>query len=217
LVCWYDVFDPKEIFNFNEYCDLIFMTSNMKPKSYYIINGITLYRLIAAPLLLLILLGGNVEVFKWGLALSFFTDAIDGFLARRFKVTSQRGAKLDSIADDLTVGVGVAGVFIIDPAFIKEHVALIILLLGLFVVENIVSYIRFHRLSSFHTYLAKAAAVCQAAFILTFFFFGPIEILFYIAVVATAADLIEEIILVFVLPRWKVNVPGLPWVIKNKK
>src|SRR5687767_1644046 len=98
----------------------------MHPKSYYIINGITLYRLIAAPILLFILFEGNVELFKWGLALSFFTDAIDGFLARRFKVTSQRGAKLDSIADDLTVGVGVVGVFIIDPAFIKEHVAFII-------------------------------------------------------------------------------------------
>ena len=56
----------------------------MQKTSYYIINGITIYRIAAAPVLALLIIYGNKDVFKWMLAISFFTDAIDGFLARRF-------------------------------------------------------------------------------------------------------------------------------------
>lgn len=56
---------------------------NMKKTCYYIINGITLYRLLAAPVLVLLILTHQVNVFKWLLAVSFFTDLIDGWLARR--------------------------------------------------------------------------------------------------------------------------------------
>jgi phosphatidylglycerophosphate synthase len=75
----------------------------MKKNSYYIINGITLYRLIAAPFLLILAFLKETDVFKWLLAVSFFTDAIDGYLARKYKVVSVMGAKLDSWGDDLTV------------------------------------------------------------------------------------------------------------------
>ena len=58
----------------------------MKKQSYYIINGITLYRVIAAPFLLYLVVTRQEDIFKWLLAFSFFTDAIDGFLARKYKV-----------------------------------------------------------------------------------------------------------------------------------
>src|SRR5687767_4320299 len=91
----------------------------MQKKSYYIINGITLYRLIAAPFLLFLILTRQSDLFKWLLAFSFFTDAIDGYLARKYKVVSVMGAKLDSLGDDLTVIVGVIGLFVLKPDFIK--------------------------------------------------------------------------------------------------
>ena len=188
----------------------------MHPRSYYIINAITFYRLIAAPFLLLLLLKGQVGIFKWLLAFSFFTDAIDGFLARKYKIASVLGAKLDSIADDLTVGVATVGLFIVNPAFIKQHTGLLFLLLGLFIIENILAYIRYRRFTSFHTYLAKTAAVFQGLFLILFYFTGPIEFLFYFAIAFTMADLLEEIVLVLVLPRWQSNVQGLPWVLSKK-
>ena len=59
--------------------------------AYYMINGITLYRIITAPLLVVLLFKGEQELFKWLLGVSFFTDLIDGVLARTFKVTSILG------------------------------------------------------------------------------------------------------------------------------
>ena len=81
----------------------------MQKTSYYIINGITFYRMISSLLLLYFIISDQPDLFKWFLAISFFTDAIDGFLARYYHVTSIMGAKIDSIGDDLTVLMGLIG------------------------------------------------------------------------------------------------------------
>ena len=145
-----------------------------RKSSYYIINSITLYRLIAAPFLLYLVITKQPDIFKWLLAFSFFTDAIDGYLARRYKVVSV-------------------------------------------LVQVISAFIRYGAITSFHTYLAKLAAILQGSFlILAFFLPEPVLILFYIAVTVTALDLIEEIVLTFILPKSKSNVKGIYWVLKQK-
>jgi phosphatidylglycerophosphate synthase len=190
----------------------------MKKNSYYVINGITLYRLIAAPFLLFLIITGEANLFKWLLAVSFFTDAIDGYLARKYGVVSIMGAKLDSIGDDLTVIVGVIGLFVLRSEFIKSELFWLALLFILFLTQVTIALIRYGAVTSYHTYLAKLAAVCQGIFlILSFFTPEPSQVLFYIAVVVTALDLLEEIILTFLLPKWKANIKSLYWVLKRKR
>ena len=56
----------------------------------------------------------------------------------------------------------------------------------------------------------------QGVFLLSVFFFKePIYLLFYLSSILTIAELIEEIILVFILPKWESNVKGLYWVLKK--
>lgn len=187
-------------------------------RSYYVINGITLYRVIAAPVLLVLLFREEYELFKWLLLLSFFTDFIDGFLARKFKVTSVLGTKLDSIGDDLTVLVAMIGLFKTNASFVKEQQLFFIILFILFLVQVFSALVRYRKLTSFHTYLAKLAALAQGVFLLLAFFLDkPVYLLFYTAVVITFLELIEEIILVYLLPVWHANVKGLYWVLTNKK
>jgi CDP-diacylglycerol--glycerol-3-phosphate 3-phosphatidyltransferase len=190
----------------------------MNKRSYYIVNGITLYRLIAAPALLVLIFTRQTDVFKWLLALSFFTDAIDGYLARKYKVVSVMGAKLDSIADDVTVVAALVGLFVLKPAFMKQELLSIILLFVLFAIQITSALIRYRKPTSFHTYLAKLAAVCQAAFlILAFFLPYPPRALFYIAVIVTALDLIEEIVMILILPKWEADIKGIYWILKRRK
>lgn len=188
----------------------------MKKPVFYIVNGITLYRLLAAPVLLYFVLTGRIDIFKWLLAVSFFTDAIDGYLARRFGVTSVRGSKLDSIADDLTVVVAIVGLILLRPQFIREQYAVIIPLLLLYGLQTTLALVRYGKISSFHTYLAKGAAVLQGVFLVLAFFAEPNLPLFYAVALLTAVDLLEEAVLVVLLPRWQVNVKGLYWVWKKK-
>lgn len=189
----------------------------MHRRSFYIVNAITIYRIIISPVLLLLIINNQPEVFKWVLFFSFFTDAIDGFLARQYKIVSAMGSTLDSIGDDLTIGVAVIGILVFRPEFIKQEIVSVALLLSLFIIQVILAFYRYGKISSFHTISAKIATILQALFLILFYLSGPNYLLFYIAVVFTAIDLIEEIILVLMLPRWRTNVKGIYWVIKNKE
>ncbi len=62
-------------------------------------NLITIARLVAVPLIIL-LIGQE----RWGLAFTLFvaaglSDGVDGFIARRFNMRSELGAYLDALAD----------------------------------------------------------------------------------------------------------------------
>jgi len=184
-----------------------------------VINLITLYRIVTFPLLVCLIIQGNTQWFKWLLAASFFTDAIDGFLARKYKATSILGAKLDSIGDDLTVLAAAIGLFTFHFEFVKENIVVFAALFCLFLIQVGLSIYRYRKISTFHTYLAKTAAVVTAIFMLSVFFLGKVSYpLFYAAAALTGVELIEEIILVLLLRDYTSNVKGLYWALrKNKK
>lgn len=186
-------------------------------KTFYIVNGITIYRLSAAPVLFGMVLMHEVELFKWFLLLSFSTDAIDGFLARRWKVTSATGARLDSIADDLTVMVATVALFISQTKFVFANASWFIVPLILFVVQMIIAFAKYGKITSFHTYAAKVAALAQGLFLLSAFFFEqPNYYLMIAAAVVTTYDLVEEIILALLIKEWITDVKGIWWIFRKK-
>lgn len=160
---------------------------------------------------------GYIDVFKWLLPVSFFTDLIDGLLARKFKVTSIFGSKLDSIGDDLSFIAAVAGAFIFKLDFIFDNLVMVSTLLGLYILQTIIAFTKYGRITSLHTYMAKLATLFQGFFLIFLFLFPyPIYWLFYAAAIITIIDLIEEIIIVFYLPYWEANVKGLYWVVRRE-
>jgi cardiolipin synthase len=68
-------------------------------------NAITVARLVMAPPLLWLLLGGHYLAALWLAMLAGLSDALDGFLARRFGWRSILGGILDPIADKLLMSV----------------------------------------------------------------------------------------------------------------
>lgn len=182
----------------------------------HIVNGITLYRLFSAPIMFILVLTGEMNIFKCLLAISFFTDAIDGWMARRLKVTSVWGSRLDSIGDDVTVAAGIFGMLLHKQDFLRSEIVVIIIVVSLFLIQSTAAFVRFGKLTSFHTYLAKVSAILQGSFlILVFFLPQPSYFLFYATMVLTTADLVEEILIVALLVEWRTDVRGLYWVIKE--
>lgn len=185
---------------------------------FFLVNGITIYRIIAAPVLLLLIILNRFDIFKWLLAISFFTDAIDGYLARRYNAISVLGARLDSIADDLTIAMAIVGIFRLNLNFILAQWVPVAILVLLFLVQVGFAFKRYGKMTAFHTYSAKVAAVVQGAFIISFFFTpAPLLWLFYLCALFTALDLLEEIILIGMLPGYRLNVKGIYWVLKKKR
>jgi phosphatidylglycerophosphate synthase len=189
----------------------------MFKRSYYIINLITIYRLAASPLLAFLALDHRPDPFKWLLAVSFLTDAVDGYLSRRYKVNSVLGSRLDSIADDFTFVAAIVGLLVFKPDFIRREMIFIGILLVLFILQTVLALIRYGKITSFHTYMAKTAAIMQGICLLLIFFLSePPFVIFYLAAIITSLDLTEEIVLVLMQKRWQSDVKGIYWLIKNK-
>lgn len=64
-------------------------------------NVLTLLRVIAAPLLAYFLMRGYYDYALYTFVIAAITDALDGFIARRFDLYTEFGAALDPLADKL--------------------------------------------------------------------------------------------------------------------
>lgn len=186
-------------------------------KNFNIADWLSFYRIFAAPFLLLIIWSGNRELFSWLLVLSYSTDMIDGFLARKLNITSPRGSQLDSIGDQCTLLVGFIGLLIFENDFIRTNYQWILIPLLLYFFQMLIAFRKYGKATAFHTYLAKLSAVVQALFILWLLFFGPVYWLFYSMIVIGVIETIEEILLIYLYPKWVAGVKGYFWAKRDQR
>ncbi len=186
-------------------------------KNYNIADWFSFYRIFAAPFLLLIIWFGNRELFSWLLLLSYSTDMIDGFLARKLKITSPRGSQLDSFGDQLTLFVGFIGLLFFEYEFISANYQWILIPFVLYFFQMLIAFRKYGKATAFHTYLAKLSAVVQALFILWLLFFGPVYWLFYSMIIIGIIETIEEILLIYLYPNWVAGVKGYFWARRDQR
>lgn len=175
----------------------------------------SIFRFINAPFLIFFIVQERKTVTAILLLASFLTDAIDGYIARKQKTTSQRGAKLDSLGDALTVLLGMAAFIVFEAEFFRENFWFILAPFTLFIIQIIIAWLRFGKLTSFHTYLAKVTAVFLTLFLVVTLVFGIIQILFYLTFGIAILEAVEEIIISFYLKEPRENVKGLFWLLKS--
>ncbi len=186
-------------------------------KNFNIADWFSFYRVVAAPFLIILLWLNERELFTWLLLISYSTDMIDGFLARKLKITSPRGSQLDSFGDQITFVVALIGLLVFESNFIKENYLLITLIFIPYFIQMLIAFRKYGKATAFHTYLAKLSAIIQAVFILWLLFFGPIYWLFYVMIVLGVLETIEEITLIFMYDEWVAGVKGIYWALKDKR
>ena len=91
---------------------------------------------------------------------------IDGFLARKLRITSARGSQLDSLGDQITFVVGLTGLLVFEFDFIKENYLLLLLIFIPYIVQMQIAFRMYGKATAFHTYLAKLSPLVQGVFIL---------------------------------------------------
>lgn len=84
----------------------------IKRKLLTIPNILSFYRIFSFPLFLYFAIGHEERVFVVLLIINLITDILDGFIARKFNMQTEFGARLDSIADVGTYILAVIGIFI---------------------------------------------------------------------------------------------------------
>ncbi len=149
------------------------------------------------------ILGALALIFTEPLTLAFFiiytlsgiSDAIDGWIARKFNATSKLGTVLDSIADLLFYTVMLLKIapmlFEMLPGGIWIAVAAVLLIR---IATYILAAFKYHRFASLHTYLNKLTGIVM--FTVPYFIKLPIgtAVCFIVCSVAALASLEELII-----------------------
>lgn len=180
-------------------------------------NVLSAARIVASPVLVALAAVGALPAFTWLLVLALLSDIADGLIARVFRLQSQLGALLDSVADTLLLFASLYGIWTFHADIVEEHAVAGLVLVGAWVTENLAALLRYGRLSSFHTYLSKAAGYLLGIFIGVLFVFGFEPWLLYLAVGVSVAGNLEELILLALLPEWRADVRGAWWVMRERR
>jgi len=179
-------------------------------------NFISFYRIIAFPFVLYLALAGHEFYFALFLIINLITDILDGLIARAFNMTSEFGARLDSIADIGTYMLAILGVFQFKQAAFEPHLISFGIFLTLFLSCLTFSLVKFKRLPSLHLYSWKIGGYIQGSFFFVLFAFDFYTLFYYVTIGWGILAFAEHLVIQLLLPQMKSNQKGLFWVLKNK-
>jgi|ERR1043166_8692487 CDP-diacylglycerol--glycerol-3-phosphate 3-phosphatidyltransferase len=171
-------------------------------------NLLSCSRLLLVPGMLALAWGGYSGLFFGCLVASILTDTADGFLARRLNQASDLGAKLDSWADLATsLSLPFSGWWL-RPEVVRQEAPFLASGICLYLAAIAVGFLKFRRLTSYHTWGGKLSSVAVSGAVIAFFANGmawPFRIAMPIVIIAC----LEEIAMTALLPEWRANVPSL--------
>ncbi len=186
-------------------------------KPAHIPNIISATRVAAAPALAALAYAGQREGFAWLLAAALVSDIVDGAIARHFGFVSKLGSLLDSTADILIFAVAAYGIWCFHPDMVAQHRLAFVLVVLLWLGGSVAGFLRYGRLASFHTLLARITAYVIGGFLAVLFLWGFLAWLFWAAVGLVVVSQVEEFVLMALLPNWTPNVGGLYWVLRRPR
>ena len=171
-------------------------------------NILTGLRLVIAPVMLHFAWIGNSTFFLAFFIFSLLFGFTDGLIARRLNQVTELGRKLDSWSDLVTIiTVTICAWWIWPVVFLREGPFVIALVVG-YTVPVVLGFLKYGRLTSYHTWTTKLSLVLIGAGVLLVFAGGP-NWLFRLAVPILVFAGIEEIAITTILPEWQSNVPTL--------
>jgi cardiolipin synthase (CMP-forming) len=155
-------------------------------------NALTMLRLCLVVVLWAWALLHWPTVFVITLAVAWFTDAIDGTIARKYHLESKHGAVMDSVADNSIQISQPFWVWLLRPELYTHYWHLIATLVLLFVVGMVLQW---QRRAPMHTWANKASAWLIAAFLLYTYAFGVAPWFMWVTFVGLAYAMFESILI----------------------
>ncbi len=182
-----------------------------------IANSLSFYRIIISPVIFYFAITGEQDLFAVFLTINLITDVVDGYIARKFKMESEFGARLDSFADNFTYLLAFIGIYLFKLEDILPHITSFIIFAGIMISTLIVSLIKFGRFPSFHLYSTKIGGYIQGAFFIVLFVYDFITPFYYFMIGWSILAALEHITIQLIIPELKSNAKGLYWVLKENK
>lgn len=159
---------------------------------------------------------GRRTLFLGLLAFLLLTDLIDGPLARRLRQEGRTGARLDSVADWLLYGALAVSCWWLEEAAFRENLTWFVTVFGTWLVSALVCLARFGALPSYHTRLAKGAALVTGPVALAWILFGWTGGVPWALALVTIANL-EGVAISMVVSERLTDVPDLRYALARER
>jgi phosphatidylglycerophosphate synthase len=163
-------------------------------------NQLTAVRFLSVPVLWVCALLGKPVCIGVGLIIGFFTDALDGPVARRLNQVSDFGSKFDSLADNTLQLSTIVWILMLKPEILRENQALSLIALGVYFASLVVGLVKFGRFANLHLYLSKAGGFFLYLFVVHAFLSARYDPwLFYLAAGSFILSSTETLVLQLIL------------------
>jgi phosphatidylglycerophosphate synthase len=172
----------------------------------YIPSILVGFRLAVAPLLLLDAI--DLAVSKWflvGYIIAVLSDIFDGIIARRLGVSTVRLRQADSCADICLYLCVAASAWLIYPQIIIDLKVPLFLAATAQISLYAMSWLKFRKSPSFHTYTAKIWGLTLLVATVRLFGFDDPNFL-WLAIGMCIINSSEEIAMTLILPEWQCDV-----------
>lgn len=186
------------------------------PRRFNLANMVTGCRIALAPVLLVLAWERREHAFLACLIVSLVSDIVDGQIARRLHLTSELGTRLDSWADLLTFASVPVAMWWLRPDLVSPERVAFLVTVGCYLVPILVGFLKFHRLTSYHTLLARISAYLMGLAVVVLFARGPTWFLHLAVGVLVIAE-VEEICITCALPEPRSNVWSLRRVLRSRQ
>ena len=191
-------------------------TNQIQSQLFTLPNLVSSFRLGIIPLQFYLAWNGQAVLFLVLFLAQLLSDLLDGLLARWLNQSSKFGARLDSWADLATYMSLPLCAWWLWPEIVHRERVFVIAGLGAYCGAVVFGFLKFHRLTSYHTWAGKVAAVsiCIAApLLLTGAAAWPFECATPLFVLAS----LEEIAMTVILPECRANVPSFWHALKLRQ
>lgn len=179
-------------------------------------NALSGSRLLLSPVLLLLAWNGCSTAFIVVAVVAFLLDALDGPVARLMHQVTELGPRLDTWADLTIYFVLPVCLWWLWPELVRRELPYVILILAALVCPGIAALIKFRQLTSYHTWLVKAAVLVTALSTLVLILQGP-AVPFRVASLLTITAGLEQILITLVLDRPRSDVRSLYHVLHRNE
>ena len=185
------------------------MTENPETRGFWTIpNLICLFRFLGVGPLIWAAYQGHRDLFFWIMVVLLLSDWLDGKLAGILDQRTVLGARLDSGVDALMYGAAGLSLWWLEEEAIRNHLVLILAVVGSWGLSAGVGLIRFQRLPSYHMWSAKVSWFWVALALLALLLLeNPILMPLALGLVVFAN--LHAVAISLTLPHWKADVWSL--------
>ena len=178
-------------------------------------NIVSMIRIVMAPVLLLLAYQQMPDIFILVLLFTLFTDVLDGFLARQLNMITELGSHLDSWGDFIIYSTLAVGAWWLWPEIIEEELIYVLTIIISFTTPVLVGLIKFHTITSYHTWTVKAAVfITVVSYIIVFS--GWLRWPLYLAAIVCVIAAIEEILITLIMKHEHADVRSVWHALKYK-